>query len=253
MSGGRLEGQVAIVTGGTMGIGTAVTRSFLREGASLVIVARRPPAPEMREELGPDHVRFLEADVAEEATAARAVDLAQESYGGLDILVNNAAMDFVRDIGETGAEDARRVLEVNFLGAFWMLREAGRVMREQGRGSIVNVVSRYALVGGAGMGIYSAAKGALLSLTRSAAVEWGPAGVRVNAVAPGLTDTPLIRTWIAEQPDPEGFRARLTASLPLRRLGEAEDVASAVLYLASGDARQVTGACLSVDGGFTAG
>ncbi|HVD00066.1 MAG TPA: SDR family oxidoreductase [Candidatus Dormibacteraeota bacterium] len=253
MSGGRLEGRVAIVTGGTMGIGAAVTRSFLAEGASLVIVARRPPAPEIRKELGPNRVRFLEADVAEEATAARAVDLAQESYGGLDILVNNAALDFVRDIDETATEDARRVLEVNFLGAFWMLRLAGRVMRERGRGSIVNVVSRYALVGGAGMGIYSAAKGALLSLTRSAAVEWGPAGVRVNAVAPGLTDTPLIRTWIAEQPDPERFRAQLTASLPLRRLGEAEDVASAVLYLASDEARQVTGACLSVDGGFTAG
>ena len=252
--GGRLAGKVAVITGGTQGIGAATARRFKAEGARCVLVARGAEAgARMEAELGQDWARFLAADVADERSAQLAVRAAREAFGGVDVLVNNAALDFVKPIADTTAEEARRILEVNFLGAFWMLREAGAALAGAGGGSIVNVVSRYALVGGVGMGIYSAAKGALLSLTRTAAVEWGPSGVRVNAVAPGLTDTPLIRAWIAEQPEPAAFRADLARSLPLRRLGAPEDVAGAVLYLASDEARQITGACLNVDGGFTAG
>ncbi len=244
---------MALVTGATQGIGAAVARRFRGEGARLVLVARRPePGRRMVEELGRENASFVAGDVAVEETAARAVAEALSAFGGLDVLVNNAALDFARAIEETGLEEARRVLDVNFLGAFLMLREAGRVMRRAGRGSVINVVSRFALVGGAEMGIYSAAKGALLSLTRSAAIEWAPSGVRVNAVAPGPTDTPLIRAWIDEQPDPAAFRARLHASVPLGRIAEPDDVAAAILYLASDESRQVTGACISVDGGFTA-
>ena len=251
--GGRLAGKVALVTGATRGIGAAVARSFRQEGARLVLVARQADAGlRMAEELGRDNARFVAGDVAREETAVQAVAAALDAFGGLDVLVNNAALDFARDIDETTLEDARRILDVNFLGAFLMLREAGRVMRERRRGSIVNVISRYALVGGQGMGVYSAAKGALLSLTRAAAVEWASSGVRVNAVAPGLTDTPLLREWIDEQPDPVAFRSELAATVPLGRLGEAEDVAAAIVYLAADESRQVTGACISVDGGYTA-
>jgi NAD(P)-dependent dehydrogenase (short-subunit alcohol dehydrogenase family) len=251
---GRLAGKVALVTGGTRGIGAAVARSFRQEGANVLLVARQREAGlEMVEELGADGARFLPGDVAEEETAVRAVAAARDAFGSLDVLVNNAALDFSKAIDETTADEARRILGVNFLGAFLMLREAGRAMRESGRGSIVNVVSRYALVGGPGMGIYSAAKGALLSLTRTAAIEWAPWGVRVNAVAPGLTDTPLLEDWIGQQPDPAAFRAHLTRTVPLGRLGVPEDVAAPILFLASDESRQVTGACLSVDGGYTAG
>lgn len=102
------------------------------------------------------------------------------------------------------------------------------------------------------MGVYSAAKGALLSLTRTAAIEWAPWGVRVNAVAPGPTDTPLLQEWIGQQPDPSAFTSQLATTVPLGRLGAPEDVAAAIVFLASDESRQVTGACLSVDGGYTA-
>ncbi len=250
---GRLEGKVALVTGGSQGIGAEVSRRFGNEGARLLIVARGGEAgARMVAELGSETARFFRGDVADEATARGAVAEAVEAFGRLDILVNNAALDFVRPIDETTLAEARRILEVNFLGTFLMLREAGRTMRERGGGAIVNVISRYALVGGAGMGVYSAAKGAVLSLSRAAAIEWAGAHVRVNAVAPGLTDTPLIETWINEQPDPAAFRQEITATIPLGRMGTPGDVAAAVLYLASDEARQITGACLSVDGGYTA-
>jgi NAD(P)-dependent dehydrogenase (short-subunit alcohol dehydrogenase family) len=231
-----------------------VARGFRQEGAKVLLVARqREAALAMVEELGADGARFLRGDVADEETAVRAVAAVRDAFGGLDVLVNNAALDFSKAIDETTADEARRILDVNFLGAFLMLREAGRAMRENGRGSIVNVVSRYALVGGPGMAIYSATKGALLSLTRTAAIEWAPWGVRVNAVAPGLTETPLLEDWIVQQPDPAAFRAYLATTVPLGRLGSPEDVAAAILFLASEESRQVTGACLSVDGGYTAG
>jgi NAD(P)-dependent dehydrogenase (short-subunit alcohol dehydrogenase family) len=197
-------------------------------------------------------VRFLAADVANEGTARDAVSTAIDAFGQVDVLVNNAALDFVRDILDTERADLERVFAANFFGAFAMLRECGRAMRERGGGSIVNVTSRNASVGVPSMGAYAAAKGALLSLTRVAAIEWAASGVRVNAVAPGLTETPLIRAWISEQPDPERFRSALIESVPLGRLAHPEDVAQAVLYLASDESAHVTGASIPVDGGYTA-
>jgi NAD(P)-dependent dehydrogenase (short-subunit alcohol dehydrogenase family) len=250
---GRLEGKVAIVTGATEGIGAAVARLFASEGARQVLVARRPePGQRMVEELGEQCARFLSADVAHEPTATAAAMTALKEFGRLDILVNNAAMDFARDILDTRREDLERLFAPNFFGAFAMLREAGRVMCKRGQGSIVNVTSRNASVGLPSMGAYAAAKGALLALTRIAAVEWASAGVRVNAVAPGLTDTPLIRAWVDGQPDPTTFEAGLVASVPLGRIATPEDVALAILYLASDESRHVTGASIPVDGGYTA-
>ena len=250
---GRLEGKVAIVTGATEGIGAAVARLFASEGARQVLVARRTePGQRMVEELGEQCARFLSADVAHEPTATAAAMTALKEFGRLDILVNNAAMDFARDILDTRREDLERLFAPNFFGAFAMLREAGRVMCERGCGSIVNVTSRNASVGVPSMGAYAAAKGALLALTRIAAVEWASAGVRVNAVAPGLTDTPLIRAWVDGQPDPATFEAGLVASVPLGRIATPEDVALAILYLASDESRHVTGASIPVDGGYTA-
>ena len=250
---GRLEGKVAIVTGATEGIGAAVARLFAAEGARQVLVARRmQPGRNMVKELGEWCARFLSADVADEPTATAAVRTALEDFGRLDVLVNNAAMDLVRDILDTRRDDLERLFAPNFFGAFAMLREAGRVMCERGGGSIVNVTSRNASVGVPSMGAYAAAKGALLTLTRIAAVEWASAGVRVNAVAPGLTDTPLIRAWVDGQPDPAAFEAGLVTSVPLGRMARPEDVALAILYLASDESAHVTGTSIPVDGGYTA-
>ena len=249
---GRLAGKIAIVTGGTSGIGEATVRLFVSEGARVVVVARRSgPGEKLVAEIGPDRVSFLPGDVASEETARDTVDLA-EQWGGVDILVNNAAMDWTSPVIETSASDMRQVLETNFIGAFLMQREAATRMLARHRGSIINVTSRNASVGVATMGAYAAAKGALLALTRVAAIEWAGEGVRVNAVAPGLTQTPLVRTWISEQDDPVGFEKRVASSIPQGRMAAPADVAGAILFLASDESAHITGTSLAVDGGYTA-
>jgi NAD(P)-dependent dehydrogenase (short-subunit alcohol dehydrogenase family) len=249
---GRLAGKIAVITGGTSGIGQATVRLFAEEGARVVIVARRSgPGEELVAELGPDRVKFMPGDVGTEATANKAIDVA-EKWGGVDILVNNAAMDWTSRIVDTSEPDVRRVLQTNFIGAFLMLREAGRKMLERRSGSIVNVTSRNASVGVPTMAVYAAAKGALLALTRVAAIEWAGDGVRVNAVAPGLTQTPLVRTWIEEQDDPTEFEKEVASTIPQRRMAEPVDVAGAILFLSSDESLHITGVSLAVDGGYTA-
>ena len=249
---GRLAGKIAIVTGGTSGIGEATVRLFVGEGARVVIVARRrEPGESLVAELGAERAKFLAGDVADEATSKRAIELA-EGWGGADVLVNNAAMDWASPILETSEADIRRVLDTNFIGSFLMLREAGRRMLERRRGSIVNVTSRNASVGVATMGLYAAAKGAMLALTRAAAIEWAKDGVRVNAVAPGLTQTPLIQTWISGQEDPARFEEKVVSTIPQGRMAEPVDVANAILFLASDESTHITGASVAVDGGYTA-
>jgi NAD(P)-dependent dehydrogenase (short-subunit alcohol dehydrogenase family) len=245
-------GKIAIVTGGTSGIGEATVRLFITEGARVVIVARRAsPGEQLVAELGSDKATFVSGDVVSEATAKKAIKLAEE-LGGLDVLVNNAAMDWVSPILDTSEADVRRVLDANFIGSFLMQREAARKMLGRRRGSIINLTSRNASVGVPTMGLYAAAKGALLSLTRAAAIEWAKEGVRVNAVAPGLTDTPLVRTWIDDHDDPAAFEKQVAATIPQGRMAQPIEIAHAILFLASDESLHVTGITLAVDGGYTA-
>jgi NAD(P)-dependent dehydrogenase (short-subunit alcohol dehydrogenase family) len=188
--------------------------------------------------------------VTDPSTARLAVEAAQR-FGPLDILVNNAGVDFTSELLETDVDDVRRILEINFIGAFLMLTEASRAMRGKG-GSIVNVSSRTATVGVPTMTVYGASKGALNSLSRGAAVELAPLGIRVNVVAPGLTETSMVETWINTQPDPATFKRNVVSTIPQQRLGTPEDVAQAILYLASDEAAHVTGALIAIDGGYTA-
>jgi NAD(P)-dependent dehydrogenase (short-subunit alcohol dehydrogenase family) len=242
---GRLAGKVAIVTGGTAGIGEATVNLFVAEGARVVIVARHVKGA------GEGSVRFVAGDVTDRRTAQAAVDAAEE-WGGVDVLVNNAAMDWTSSVLETSEEDVRRVLDTNFLGCLLMQQAAATKMLARGRGSIVNVTSRTASVGVPTMGLYAAAKGALLALTRTAAIEWARQGVRVNAVAPGLTRTQLIRTWIDGQPDPAAFEKQVVSTIPQGRMAEPQEVANAILFLAGDESQHITGISLAVDGGYTA-
>ena len=242
---GRLAGKVAIVTGGTAGIGEATVRLFVEQGARVVIVARHASGP------GDSTMKFVAGDVADKRTAEAAV-AAAEVWGGVDVLVNNAAMDWTSSVLDTSEADVRRVLDTNFLGCLLMQQAAGAKMLERGRGSIVNVTSRTASVGVPTMGLYAAAKGALLALTRTAAIEWARQGVRVNAVAPGLTRTQLVRTWIDGQPDPAAFEKQVVSTIPQGRMAEPEEVASAILFLAGDESRHITGISLAIDGGYTA-
>ncbi|MFZ0216043.1 MAG: SDR family oxidoreductase [Candidatus Dormiibacterota bacterium] len=248
---GRLSGKVAIVTGATVGIGEEVSRVFVREGARVVLVARTAPALErLAAQLGPG-AAALPGDVAQAVTARRAVARATE-LGGLDILVNNAGLDLNAPVLETSEADARRIFEVNLFGALFLMQEAGRALAARGGGSIVNVSSRTASAGVPGMAVYGASKGALEALSRAAAVELAAQQVRVNVVAPGLTRTRMNDEWLAAQEDPGAFLRQLEGSIPQRRLATPEDVAAAILYLASDESRHVTGATLAVDGGYTA-
>jgi NAD(P)-dependent dehydrogenase (short-subunit alcohol dehydrogenase family) len=248
---GRLEGKVAIVTGASAGIGAAIAHRLVAEGARIVGVGRRPePGAELVAALGAERARFVAGSVTDRATARAAVDAAGE-WDGPHVLVNNAAVDHTGDLLATPAGEVRELFETNFFGALWMLQAAGAAMADRGGGSIVNLTSRLASIGVPTMTLYSASKGALLALTRGAAVELAPAGIRVNAVAPGQTRTPLTEAWLAQQTDPRVAEAAV-AGIPQRRFGEPDEVAAAVAFLAADESAHVTGASIPVDGGYTA-
>lgn len=247
----RLAGKTAIVTGGTRGIGAEITRRLADEGAQLVIVARDASSGQaLLDEIGRDQAAFLAGDVAEPETAEAAVKEALSRFDRLDVLVNNAGIDFTGELLEVSIDEVRKVFDTNFLGVFLMLQAAGRAMVNGG--SIVNITSRLASIGVRTMTVYGASKGAVLSLTRGAAIDLADRGIRVNAIAPGLTDSDLLRTWIGEQADTAEFEKQMLATIPQGRFGSPSDVAAAVAFLASDEAAHITGASLAVDGGYTA-
>ena len=251
MASNRLDGRTALVTGATQGIGAAIARRLHGEGAHVVIVARSIDAQHpVLAELG-ERVGYVRGDVADRATAIAAVALAMES-GRLDILINNAGIDLNRDLLDTDESAARAMFETNVFGALWMLQEAGAVMALAGRGSIINITSRTASVGVPGMSVYGASKGALLALTRGAAIELAASGVRVNAVAPGFTETAMLTSWSDAMNDPEAQLAAVRSRIPQGRFGTESEVAALCAFLAADESAHITGASIAIDGGYTA-
>ncbi len=248
---GRLAGKVALISGAARGQGAAEARLFAREGASVLLgdVRReegRAVAREIAAEGGRAAFRFL--DVTVESDWAEAVAQAERELGGLDILVNNAGILGRPGILETSLELWERVVAVNQTGPFLGMRAAIPALRRRGGGSIVNISSALAVVGYGESASYTAAKGALSALTRTVAIEFARERIRVNVVHPGVIDTPMIDDAMG---DDLAAREAQTGVAPLRRIGRAEEMAAAVLYLASDEASFVTGASLAVDGGLT--
>ena len=239
-----LEGKVAIVTGAAGALGRAVTGQFLERGASVVAVDVEPMT-----EGGA--LAAVEGDVSVATTAERAVSVARERFGGLDVLVCNAGQIVWKPIVDTTEEEWDRVQSVNGKGTFLFCRAAIPAMRERGGGAIVCTASIAGVVGLPLQSAYSASKGAIVQLTRQLAVELAP-DIRINAVTPGAIDTPFLHRLLQSSDDPAGLTAAIAADHPLQRIASADEVAHTIVFLASGAAAFVTGAILPVDGGFTA-
>lgn len=242
----RLKDKVAIVTGGASGIGEATVRLFVQEGAKVTIADMNEEKGEaLAKELG-DSTNFVKTNVTNESEVENMVNKTVETFGKLDILFNNAGIGDLHPTDELSFEHWQRTISVNLDGVFLVAKHAIRAMKKNGSGSIVNTASILGHVGDAQVASYAASKGAVANLTRALAVEFAQDNIRVNAVCPGYVITPLI-----DQLDEEA-REYLVTQHPIGRLGKPEEIAKAVLFLASDDASFVTGANLLVDGGYTA-
>jgi NAD(P)-dependent dehydrogenase (short-subunit alcohol dehydrogenase family) len=254
---GRLDGKVALITGGTSGIGEATAKLFAREGAKVVITGRRRELGEavvaQVRRTGGEAI-YITADITMAEDCRRSIAEMLAAYGRIDILFNNAGIVTEGTLEETSEDEWTRTFDVNVKGIFLMTKLVLPIMRRQGGGVVVNNASDWGIVGGPGYTAYSASKGAVILLTKSVALEVARDNIRVNAVCPG--DTYVERWRAAERSNPsDDFEAALKAmgeALPIGRVGTVEEIARSVLFLASDESSFITGAALIVDGGNTA-
>ncbi|MET0680112.1 MAG: 3-oxoacyl-ACP reductase family protein [Burkholderiales bacterium] len=243
----RLDGKVAIVTGGTRGIGLAIVQAFLREGARVVYSGTAEASLERARTALPAGAACegVVADLREPANGAALLERATARFGGVDVLVNNAGTLSRANEWETTPEDWDLVMSVNLRTVFFLSRDAVRVMKSRGGGSIINVASVAGQIGGiAGSPAYSAAKAGVLGLTKSLARRFAPLGVRVNAISPADIETEMTAGF------PPEIRARLIGMTPLGRFGTVDEVVGAAVYFAADESSYVTGQTLAVNGGL---
>ena len=246
----RLADQVAVVTGGSRGIGRAIAKACAREGAAVVIASvnaeRGEAAAEAIRDEGGSAV-FIATDVTLRDQVEQMVAQTIKLFGDVTVLVNNAGVHDKAPFWEENEALWDRMYRVNVLGTVWPSQVVVRHMKDSSGGAIVNVASKAGVVGEPGHAAYSASKGAIIAMTRGMAIELAPYGIRVNAVCPGPVVTDM---FLADVPTQEG-RERLAADVPLGRVGQPEDVAAAAVYLAGSDSDWCTGQAISVDGGLS--
>ncbi len=242
MSGNRFDGQVVVVTGGARGIGEAIIRTFVGEGARAVSIDLGEPDEAV------ERTRYLAADVADlDAVKAAFADV-EATEGRVDVLVNNAGIQRVALTEAFDPQIWRQVVDVHLFGTYHCSAEALRIMKPQRRGSIISISSVASLIALPGRGPYSASKAAISALTRVMAVEVAELGIRVNAIAPGSTRTKLVEQGFL---DGSLSEASITSEIPMRRLATTDEIAGVVRFLASDEASYITGQTIVVDGGWT--
>ncbi|MCH8989909.1 MAG: glucose 1-dehydrogenase [Chloroflexi bacterium] len=247
----RVAGKVALISGGAGGIGAATAKLLAKEGAAVVIAdlledEGRAAEAQIAESGG--QALFVRLDVTSEESWRNAVQAAVSSFGKLDILVNNAGVSHRAGVEETTSEAWDKVMDVNVKGVFLGTQAAIPEMRKAGGGSIINISSIYGLVGSGGSAAYHASKGAVRIFNKSTAIQYASENIRANSVHPGFIDTPMTR---AHHDNPNIHEERV-AKTPIGRMGQPEDIAAGILYLASDESSFVTGAELVIDGGMTA-
>jgi NAD(P)-dependent dehydrogenase (short-subunit alcohol dehydrogenase family) len=241
---GTLDGLKALVTGGASGIGARIAEVFVAEGAAVAVLDREPATGL------PAGVVAVKADLSDDSAVRAAVEEAATALGGLDVLVNNAGIGAQGTVETATDQEWTRVLDVNVVGTARVSRAAWPHLRASAHAAVVNTASIAATAGLPQRAVYSASKGAVLALTRAMAADGMPDGIRVNAVNPGTADTPWVGRLLDSAPDPAAERAALEARQPHGRLVSADEVARAVLYLASPLAGSTTGTAVEVDGGM---
>lgn len=253
----RLEGKVAIVTGGGSGLGRAITLRFVREGAHVLVAdvneegAQETARLATEQGASKDAVLTHRLDVTDEQATEAVVNFAVAQWGKLDIMVANAGIGTYGPIATLSLADWQKVIDVDLTGVFLSAKYAFRAMQEHG-GVILTMASVAGLQGTANLGAYGPAKAGVIQLTQTLAQEGARYNIRANALCPFWSSTPLVDELVNASSDPERRRERLRKATPLGRLGEPEDVANAALFLASDEASYITGIAMPIDGGHTA-
>ncbi len=248
----RLENKVAIITGGGSGIGAATARLFGTEGCRVAVVDKRRDAAEVTTQAiceSGGMAIAVQADVTQSRDVQAMVDATIQAYGRFDILFNNAGIGVQGDVVDMPEDVWDRVVDLNLTGVFLGCKYAIPKMAEQGGGSIINTASIMGLVGGSLSTVYPATKGGVVLLTRNAALDYAKSNIRVNCVCPGHIETPLLQRLFDDEPDK---KKELLRNYPIGRLGQPNEIAEGVLFLASDEASFVTGTTLVIDGGYTA-
>lgn len=251
----RFSGKSAIVTGATSGIGRATALAFAREGARVLVNGRdeRHGSEVVSEIERTGGQAFLATgDVSRPRDNEQLIDACMSRYGRLDVLCCNAGINLAKSITDTNDEEVERLLAVNVKAIIYAARHAVPIMLHQGGGAIVVVASKTGLVAQYDSPVYCASKGAAVLLVKALALDYAKSNIRVNAVCPGIIDTPMLEKLAAETHDPQAKWKEYESAQPMRRLGTAEECANAILWLASEEASFVTGVALPVDGGFVA-